>query len=127
MAAVVGLGGFADQHTQYGSTYVNLVSSGNVGTPPPTSAPTTAAPTSAPIASNSTGYTTPDGVMSVAWNVSSTSITFAIRANVTGWVGIGLNSAGLMYVDGWLGGLALAGRLVLGGVVVVLAGVRSAL
>ena len=65
--------------------------------------------------------------MSVAWNVSSTSITFAIQANVTGWVGIGLNSAGLMYVDGWLGGLALAGRLVLVGVVAVLAGVRIAL
>ena len=91
------------QHTVYGSTYVNLVSAGNVGTPPPTVAPTTPVPTtpgpptSPPVASNATGYTSPDGVLSVAWTVNASSITFTLVANVTGWVSVGLNpSSGVM-------------------------------
>ena len=43
------------------------------------------------------------------------------------WVGMGVSGLESRWVDGWLGGLALAGRLVLVGVVAVLAGVRIAL
>ena len=82
------------QHTVYNFATINFLNAGAViGTP----APTTPAPsTSPPVAATAPSYTTPNGVMSVRWNVTATTITFTVVANVTGWVSIGLNSAALM-------------------------------
>jgi hypothetical protein len=124
------------QHTVYGLGSVNFLAaagSGGVGTVPPTTpAPTTPAPTTpAPATATPTtpapttaaptlpaaaaaSYTTPNGVMAIAWTVNGgSSITFTLRANVTGWVSVGLNSVALMAgADMYVGWVATTGGAV---------------